>query len=271
LSNRRAQLLRTRRAIEADISEQIRKGRAIKGRTVWGHKDVDASEERERTWSKVNEGLLANSFDTELFLNEYQALKLFYPPDGTGYGKRDDALADRISKRISELDSIRDQLRFMREADPSQQRTILAAPLHPSVGVTVFIVHGHDDGARDAVTLFVKNLGLTPIVLQEKPNEGVSIDRKLENYSNVDHAIVILTPDDGANPRPNVILELGWFRRALGNEKVSILYKEGCNIPSDVGGVERTLMDRHGGWRQKIARDLKARGINIDADWFSKV
>jgi predicted nucleotide-binding protein len=270
MSSRRAELLRPRKSIATDIDEQIKKGRGIKGRVVYGHKDEDVSEERERTWSKVNESLLANSFDTDIFLNEYLALKLYYPPDGSGYAKRDDALAERIEKRISELDSIQDQLKFMREADLSQKPLISTPPRHATVGFKVFIVHGHDEGARDAVTLFVKNLGLTPIVLQEKPNEGLSIDRKLEKYSNVDHAIVILTPDDGSNPRPNVVLELGWFRRALGNERVSILYKEGCNIPSDVGGVERTLMDRHGGWRQKIARDIKARGIEIDPDWFSK-
>ncbi len=269
MSSRRAKLLRPREDIEEEISEQIRKGNAIKGRIVSGHKDVDESEEREEAWSKVNEGLLANSLDTDFFLNEYLALELDYAPEGTGYARRDDALGERISKRISELKSIRDQVKYMREA--SAQEADTPTPSRQAIGRSkIFIVHGHDEGARDAVTLFVKNLGLTAIVLQNKPNEGLSIDRKLEKYSNVDYAIAILTPDDGRNPRSNAVLELGWFRSKLGNERVCILYKEGTNIPSDVGGVGRTLMDGHGGWQQKIAREIKARGIGIDPDWFSK-
>ena len=134
----------------------------------------------------------------------------------------------------------------------------------------VFIIHGHDVGARDAVTLFVKNLGLSPIVLQNKPNEGMSIDRKLEKYSNVDYAIAILTPDDNQNPRTNVALELGWFGKAIGQQKVCILYKEGTKIPSDVGGVGRILMDDHEGWKQKVAREIKSAGIHFDPDWYLK-
>jgi predicted nucleotide-binding protein len=133
----------------------------------------------------------------------------------------------------------------------------------------IFIVHGHDYGARDAVKLFVKSLGVRPIVLEDRPNENVDIDRKLAKYSDVDYVIVILTPDDGTNPRSNAVLELGWFRKALGEERVAILHKARTNIPSDVGGVERTLMDDHGGWRQRLARDIKHAGIAIDPDWIS--
>jgi len=158
----------------------------------------------------------------------------------------------------------------MEEDSQIQRGSPRPPPPRSGDSAEVFIVHGHDEGARDSVKLFIGDLGLKPIILQDQPNEGVSLDRKLEKYSDVDYAIVILTPDDGANPRSNATLELGWFRRALGSERVSILYKEGTNIPSDVGGVERTLMDRHGGWRQKIARDIKARGISIDPDWYSK-
>ncbi len=269
MSGRRAKLLRPKKDIEKEISEQIEDGKRIKRRVVWGSDDVDESEERERAWSKVNEGLLANSFDTDFFLNEYLALELDYAPEGTGYSKRDDALGKRILKRNSELESIGNQVKYMREASTQEAETLTPSS-RATAGSRIFIVHGHDEGARDAVTLFVKNLGLSPIVLQNKPNEGMSIDKKLEKYSNVDFAIAILTPDDGKNPRLNPVLELGWFRKALGPERVSILYKEGTNIPSDVGGVGRTLMDSHGGWQQKIAREIKNAGIHIDPDWFSK-
>ncbi|TMI13468.1 hypothetical protein E6H33_09935 [Candidatus Bathyarchaeota archaeon] len=81
----------------------------------------------------------------------------------------------------------------MREADPTKQPTIPTTPRHTTVGTTVFIVHGHDDGARDAVTLFAKKSRSNSNSSSREANEGVSIDRKLEKYSNVGHAIVILT------------------------------------------------------------------------------
>lgn len=60
----------------------------------------------------------------------------------------------------------------------------------------VFIVHGRDfKPVKDLKTILV-NLGLKPIVLHEQPSGSRTVIEKLEKYSNVSYAFVILTPDD---------------------------------------------------------------------------
>lgn len=138
----------------------------------------------------------------------------------------------------------------------------------------VFIVHGHDEQARETVARFVEKLGLEAIILHEQPNAGRTIIEKFEDYSNVQFAIVLLTPDDVGkgssetelNPRArqNVIFELGFFIGKLTRKNVCALYKEGVEILSDYQGVLYHPLDLGGGWKLALAKELKAAGFNID-------
>lgn len=139
----------------------------------------------------------------------------------------------------------------------------------------VFIVHGRDEAAKEAVARFIEQLGLHSVVLHEMPNGGRTIIEKFEEYSNVGFAVVLLTPDDiGASPeqreqmkpraRQNVILELGYFLGKLGRNRVCLLYKEGVEIPSDYHGVLYVPMDTGNGWRLELAKELKHAGFKID-------
>jgi predicted nucleotide-binding protein len=116
----------------------------------------------------------------------------------------------------------------------------------------VFIVYGHDIGARDALELLLRRMGLNPIILQNLAGAGDTIIEKLEHYlgerSNVGFACVLLTPDDegyraGApdqkkyRARQNVILELGMVLGRLGRHRVAILTKESVEHPSDISGL----------------------------------
>ena len=90
------------------------------------------------------------------------------------------------------------------------------------------------------------------------------------------YAIVLLTADDrgglaDAKPstyrpraRQNVILELGYFLGKLGRRHVSVIYEEGVEIPSDYQGVLYTPLDPGTAWRFKLAREMKAAGLDID-------
>ena len=131
----------------------------------------------------------------------------------------------------------------------------------------VFIVHGHDDEAKETVARVIEKLGLKVIILHEQPELGRTIIEKLEFNSNVSFAIVLLTPDDvGAksgsgsrNPRSrqNVVFELGYFIAKLGRERVFVLCKGDIEIPSDYHGVIYTSIDKEGGWRFRLARNRR--------------
>jgi predicted nucleotide-binding protein len=60
----------------------------------------------------------------------------------------------------------------------------------------VFIVHGRDYKPVKELKTILKKLGLTPIVLHEQPSRGRTVVEKLEKYSDVGYAFIILTPDD---------------------------------------------------------------------------
>lgn len=141
----------------------------------------------------------------------------------------------------------------------------------------VFIVHGRDDGAKEAVARFLTKLDLKPIVLHEQPNQGRTIIEKFEEYARVGFAVVLLTPDDiGAlqdqsenlqpRARQNVILELGFFLGKLGRNKTCALRKENVEVPSDYDGVIYISMDSHGAWKMELVRELKGAGFNVDAN-----
>ena len=81
----------------------------------------------------------------------------------------------------------------------------------------MFLVHGHDDAAREGVARFLAKAGFNPIILHEQASGGLTVIEKLEKYANVGFAVVLLTPDDVGGPkdgkmqpraRQNVIAEL---------------------------------------------------------------
>lgn len=144
-----------------------------------------------------------------------------------------------------------------------------------SMGSDIFIVHGHDESAKQSVARFIERLELRAVILHEQPNAGRTIIEKFEEYANVGFAIVLLTPDDIGYPRDkpdekkqrarqNVIFELGFFIGKLGRERVCALYKEGVEIPSDFQGVLYIEMDTRGGWQLQLAREIKHVGIEVD-------
>jgi predicted nucleotide-binding protein len=155
------------------------------------------------------------------------------------------------------------------------QESPSAAPPVSRYSNRVFIVHGHDEAAKDAVARVISQLSFEPIILQEQPNQGRTVIEKFEEYADVAFAVVLLTPDDvgavkiaSASPqaraRQNVILELGFFIARLGRERVYVLYKGDVEIPSDFSGILWTPMDAGGAWRFQLGREMRAAGLSVD-------
>lgn len=157
---------------------------------------------------------------------------------------------------------------------PSQMSTENPTALASEIQ-SIFIVHGHDEEAKQTVARFIEKLKLNSVILSERPNEGRTIIEKFEKHSNVGYAIVLLTPDDMGYPREepektrprarqNVILELGYFVGRLTRSKVCALYKGSVEMPSDFHGVIYLPMDEADGWKLKLASELKSAGIEVD-------
>lgn len=153
-------------------------------------------------------------------------------------------------------------------------------PKPGALGRRVFVVHGHDEKLKTQVARTLERLDLEPIILHEMPNKGRTIIEKFEDYSDVPFAVVLLTPDDmgyvsDADPstaqpraRQNVILELGFFLGRLGRERVAALFTGSSDFekPSDYDGVTYIPVDGAGRWQFDLIRELKAAGIEVDAN-----
>jgi predicted nucleotide-binding protein len=61
---------------------------------------------------------------------------------------------------------------------------------------TVFIVHGTDYQPVKELKAILLDIGIKPIILHEQPSKGMTIIEKLEEYSDVGFAFILLTPDD---------------------------------------------------------------------------
>ncbi|MCL2137769.1 MAG: nucleotide-binding protein [Coriobacteriia bacterium] len=141
----------------------------------------------------------------------------------------------------------------------------------------VFIVHGHDDGAKEKVARLVETLKLEAIILHEQPNMGKTIMEKFKEYTDVvGYAIVIYTSCDVGKAineedlhnraRQNVVFEHGYLIAKLGSGHVCALVKGDIEIPSDLHGVLYVSMDESDAWKYRLVEELKAAGFIVSKD-----
>ncbi len=160
-------------------------------------------------------------------------------------------------------------------------------PIHPKT--EIFISHGKDQTSLNKLKEMLTSFGLKPVVLSEQPSGGKTVMEKLEAYSDVGFAFVILTPDDlggfvemgskwsrpqrlrkflktaHTRPRQNVILEFGYFVGKLGRDRVACLLKKPVEQPSDMQGIvylsfKESLQEI----KEEILKELKAAGYEIN-------
>jgi len=209
--------------------------------------------------------------DSSTYLNDLE--KIYYSFfAGIDENVTDESWAKGRSNMLNLLKTIEEDLTLDANKIIKKDRTKLSNK--------IFIVHGHDEEMKQAVARAVEKIDLKPIILHEQPNKGRTIIEKFEDYSDLNFAIVLLSPDDIAYPkdkppeikefraRQNVIFELGFFVGKLGREHVFILYREEHNFefPSDYLGICYTPYDNSGQWRFDLIGELKSCKYNIDAN-----
>ncbi len=134
----------------------------------------------------------------------------------------------------------------------------------------VFIVHGHDDGLVNEISIHLMKLELDPVVLHEQANKGMTIIEKLEEHTNVVYGIILYTPcDEGKakgelnyknRARQNVVFEHGFLSAKLGRKKVSVIVKGDVETPGDMNGL---VYIQENGWKEALNKELKSQ-VEID-------
>jgi predicted nucleotide-binding protein len=143
----------------------------------------------------------------------------------------------------------------------------------------IFVVHGRDDEMKHAVVRMLLNVGLEPVIMQDKEDEGRTLVKDLSDYSNVSFAVALLSPDDMVyqkdEPHPRMraqpqalqktIFALGFFIGKLGLNHVFVIHRkeENFDVLSDYAGVLYIPYEPEV-WELALARVLIASGFNID-------
>jgi hypothetical protein len=146
---------------------------------------------------------------------------------------------------------------------------------------TVFVVHGRNTRARDAVFAFLRALGLQPLEWEQAAS---LTDKGAPSTLEVVEAglragrcvLVLLTGDDVAHlhpslgreaparqARPNVLLEAG-MALARGGSKRTILVRVGdLREVSDISGISYVQLSNDAASRQALAKRLESAGCRV--------
>ncbi len=135
----------------------------------------------------------------------------------------------------------------------------------------VFIVHGHNGELKESIARVIEAQGIKPIILSEQVNKGKTIIEKIEDNTDVNAAIILLTDDDVGRdsndedckprPRQNVVFEAGYFMATLGRKNIIIVADDNIEIPSDLQGIVYTSKSD---WKIEVCKELKEIGFKID-------
>lgn len=231
-------------------------------------------------WQRDVEVAISHTFgDKPEYVRGFKEISYFpiITSDITSVYEENRAFVQGLEVASAILESMVDEIEEYWEDDEPVGRVSIKKATKPETTNEIFVVHGKDDGAKETVARFLSRLGLNPVILHEQPNQGRTIIEKFEQYARVGFAVVLLTPDDlcsGSDQsdiaklraRQNVILELGFFLGKLGRERTFALKKGEVETPSDYNGVLYTPFDDQGAWRMELVRELKAAGLDVDAN-----
>ena len=239
-----------------------------------------ASTEFER-WRRDAKVAITNTFGEESgHVGEFT--RIGYSPrlalSGTSDSVYQAAYVRGLESATSVLESMLDEIDEYWEEDVlSSDISDSRVKMQPKNSNKVFVIHGHDNSARETIARFLEKLRLEPVILHEQPNKSRTIIEKFEDYADVRFAIVLLTPDDVGklegqldNLRPrarqNVVFEFGYFIGKLGRDRVCALIKGDIEKPSDSDGILYIPFDDNNGWIMQLLRELKAADFDVDAN-----
>ena len=261
------------------IEAQIEKGKKLRDREINSEKGLKQAIEDCEDWVECNKEMLLRLFNDSSIEKTYSTF--FYHTHIQLDTKNLSRTKDKYIQFMNNLDSYRvwvgchiDHLRNI--CIQHGINTMSSNTSERIFGDKIFIVHGHNEGAKHKIARFIENLDLTATILDEQPSRGQTIIDKFEAHADeAGFAIVLLTSDDLGAPkdnknelkpraRQNVILELGYFLCSLGRERVRVLHEEGVELPSDIYGLSYVQMAKGGGWKLELAQEMASVGISVD-------
>lgn len=258
------------------LAERIKVGSDLKAKSIQSKEQLKELKNEYYKWSDYNTELLRQIFTSPELSDEYSRnVGIFFVGGDTSLGEEVRDFYSDIDSKLHRLESISERLELIPLSEEIKGKLDVKSTENEISNHRVFIVHGHDELARETVARFLEKLHTEVVILHEQVSHGMTIIEKLEKYADVGFAVVLLTPDDEGRKaaegeivkpraRQNVILELGYFVGRLGRKRVLALHSGALELPSDYLGVVFVSLDPGGGWRLTLAKELKNAGFQID-------
>lgn len=262
---------------EKQLTDRIARGRDILSPRPSTSDALEQARSKYHTWDEYNTALLGKIFSTAELSQEYSYWGIAVISGRTDFEQDVREFVDDVNQKIRRLESIRERIPLY---DRSSAGPVSVPPSKRAAveSSKVFVVHGRNNELKETVARFLAQLDLQPIILHEQPSAGRTIIEKFEENSDACFAVVLLTPDDlgclaleksdklKSRARQNVIFEWGFFVASLGRRKACALVAEGLEIPSDMDGIVYIPLDQAGAWKMLLVREMKAGGVDIDAN-----
>ena len=191
------------------------------------------NEEYERWRNKVNvvlEAAFGNNSPEHQDFNSY----MYVPCTGMSDEEEQSAYSRKLEHEGLSIKKTLDKYELLGIQSSSES----ASTDEPMQKPKAFISHGPETSALSRLRLFLTELGIESIVVEEQPSEGKSVDDKVEHYlEQVDCVIILATGDDGIDgklhPRQNVIHEIGLAQTKFP-DRIIYLLEEGAEFPSNI-------------------------------------
>lgn len=278
------ELSTSREETRSKLQARIEKGLELKQRRVETEEAFVSLSKDYSKWNAFNSELLKRAFTTDELAKEYDFWGIAsFSMTEPSLGEKIADVYKSVDSKIHRLDSIIERLELIPLSVASESAAVPVGEALPIQVRTkrVFVVHGRDEVAKTNLEVFLREVGLEPVVLHRQADEGMTIIEKFEKHSDVGYAFILLTPDEVAylaaeeikpdeerskefRARPNVIFEFGYFVGKLGRSRVCCLYTGDVSLPSDVSGMIYKRYERNvEEVAYSVIKDLKASGYTL--------
>jgi len=155
-------------------------------------------------------------------------------------------------------------------------------PKDTSKSGQVCVTYGRDQIMNRQVVSLIKELGIRPIVMQDKKHNTIPLAQFHNTYPGISFVIAILSADDWVYPKSGkpgeakifadqkVVFHLGYWIGKLGRDKVFALFYDQRSFrwPTEHFDVIYTPLDRNDAWKKELKKRLTQSGITITEESF---
>jgi predicted nucleotide-binding protein len=280
LENIKPHLTVKRQKAEKQLSDRIAKAEELAIIPIANVVDLLTVIKHFREWDQHNYLLLESIFSSTGFARDYQLIKqesvIASKTDVNEryYAFSADVIAIRenFHRKSEWLSMLRDTLHIYDKTGDDNSGDEFSTSRQ-----VVFIVHIHDDAHVTNVSALIKDQGLEPYIVQDKPDGGRTMlthfDEKFRDigfvvYVLTDEFIGTLMPEHVSQmirAKQNLIYEMGQVTARIGKGRIALLWRGETGIPMDLDGVTYHKIDDKEVWKRDLLKAMEDSEIRLKA------